>query len=84
MNPYMQHPFTCIISGPTGSGKSVCTLKLIQHAEQLRTPPPERIIYCYGEYQKIFENYANVKFHDGLPDFNDCDGKSRTLLELDD
>ena len=52
----MQHPFTCIVSGPTGSGKSVLTLKLIQHAQQVITPPPERIMYCYGEYQKVVDN----------------------------
>ena len=84
MNPYMQHPFTCIVAGPTGSGKSVFTLKLLRHAEQVTTPPPERIMYCYGEYQQVFDTYYNVEFHDGLPDFNDFDGKSRTLLVLDD
>ena len=84
MNPNMQHLFTCIVSGPTGGGKSVFSLKLIRHAEQVITPPPERIIYCYGEYQKVFDNYFNVEFHDGLPDLYDFDGKSRTLLVLDD
>ena len=71
MNPNLQHPFTCIVFGPTGSGKSVFTLKLIEHAELVITPPPERIIYCYGEYQKVFDTYSNVEFHDGLPDLND-------------
>ena len=80
----MQHPFTCIVSGPTGSGKSVFTLKLIEHAQQIITPPPERIMYCYGEYQKVLDNYSNVESHDGLPDLITFDGKSRTLLVLDD
>ena len=80
----MQHPFTCIVSGPTGSGKSVFTLKLIEHTQQVITPPPERIMYCYGEYQKVFDNYSNVEFHDGLLDLITFDGKSRTLLVLDD
>ena len=84
MNPYMQHPFTCIVSGPTGSGKSVFTLKLIRHAQQVITHPPQRIIYCYGEYWKVFDTYPNVEFHDGLSYFNDFDDKSRTLLVLDD
>ena len=84
MSTNMQHPFTCIVSGPTGSGKSVFTLKLIEHAQQVITPPPERIMYCYGEYQKVFDNYSNVEFHDGLPDLITFDGKSRTLLVLDD
>ena len=80
----MQHPFTCIGSGSAGCGKCVFTFKLIRHAEQVIKPPPERIIYCYGEYQKVFDNYWNVEFHDGLPDHNDFDDKSRTLLVLDD
>ena len=80
----MQNPFTCIVSGPTGSGRSVFTLKLIEHAKQVITPPPERIMYCYSEYQNVFENYSNVEFHDGLPDIITFDGKSRTLLVLDD
>ena len=84
MNPYMQHPFTCIVSGPTGSGKYVFTLKLIEHTHQVITSPPERIMFCYGEYQKVFDNYSNVEFHDGLPDLIIFDGKSRTLLVLDD
>ena len=41
-------------------------------------------MYCYAEYQKVFDNYSNVEFHDGFPHFNDFDGKSRTLLVLDD
>ena len=30
------------------------------------------------------DNHFNVEFHYGLPDLNDFDGKSRTLLLLDD
>ena len=41
-------------------------------------------MYCYGEYQKVFDNYSNVEFHDGLPDLITFDGKSRTLHVLDD
>ena len=78
----MQHPFTCIVSCPTGSGKSVFARKLIEHVEQVITPPPERIMYCYGEYQKVFDNYSNVELHDGFPDLVTFDGKSRTVLAL--
>ena len=41
-------------------------------------------MYCYGEYQKEFDNYPNVEFHKGLPELVTLDGKSRTLLVLDD
>ena len=84
MNPNMQHPLTCILFGPSCSGKFVLTLKQVQHAQQVLTPTPERIIYCYGECHKIFDKYSNVEFHDGLPNLNVFDGKNRTLLVLDD
>ena len=64
--------------------KSVFTLNLIQHAEQVITPPPESIMYCHGEYQKVFDDYSKVEFHDGFPDLLTFDIKSSTLLVLDD
>ena len=84
MDSRLAHPFTCIVSGPTGSGKSVFTLKLIEHAREVISPPPERILCCYGEYQQIFDNDSRVEFHDGLPEVSYFDGKKRTLLVLDD
>jgi len=84
MDPSWKHPFTCIIAGPTSSGKSVFTLKFINEAENLITPPPEKIIYCYSEYQPIFNEYPQVTFSEGLPDLEQFDGKQRTLLILDD
>ena len=84
MDSRLAHPFTCIVSGPTGSGKSVFTLKLIEHAREIVSPPPERILYCYGEYQQIFDNYPGVEFYDGMPVVSSFDEKKRTLLVMDD
>ena len=78
MDSRLEHPFTCIVSGSTGSGKSVFTLKLIEHAQQIISPPSERILFCYGECQKIFDNYPVVEFHDGLPEMSSFDAKKRT------
>ena len=78
------HPFTCIVSGPTGSGNSVFTPKLVEHAQEIISPSPERILFCYGEYQNIFDNYPGVEFHDGLPEVSSFDEKKRTLLVMDD
>ena len=62
MDSILAHPFSCIVSGPTGSGKSVFTLKLIEHAREIISPPPERILYWYDEYQQIFDNYPELNF----------------------
>ena len=84
MDSRLAHSFTCIVSGPTGSSKSVFTLKLIEHARVIIRSPPERILYCYGEYQQIFDNYPGVEFHDGFPEVSSFDGKKPTLLVTDD
>ena len=80
-----KHPFTCIVSGPSGCGKTQFTLKLIKNAKNLVEPPPENILWCYGAYQKSFEEFAGeVDFHEGIPEIASFDGKSRTLLILDE
>ena len=84
MDSRLAHRFTCIVFDPTDSGKSVFALKLNEHAREIISPPPERILFCYGEYQQIFDNYPGVEFHDGLPEMSYFDGKKRTLLVMDD
>lgn len=63
--PKLVHPSTCLLSGPTGSGKTVFIKKLIDF--KLFNPMPENIIYCYGSYQEIFDSMKNVHFEEGLP-----------------
>lgn len=79
-----RHPFTGTVAGPTGCGKSVFVFRIIENSTEMINPPPERIVYCYGEYQPLFDNYTNVNFQQGLPDVNEFDGVERTLLVLDD
>ena len=79
-----KHPFTCIVSGPTGCGKTNFTLKLIHHSKTVISPAPEKILWCYGAYQDGFNGVKGVEFHEGLPDLSIFDGAKRTLLILDD
>jgi hypothetical protein len=80
----LQHPFTAIVAGPTGSGKTIFTTKLIENANQMIEPAPQRVVWCYGVYQSFFTNLNNVEFYDGMPDLNMFDGVQRTLLVIDD
>jgi type IV secretory pathway VirB4 component len=41
----LKSPFTALVSGPTGSGKTVLIAKLIANASDLSSPPPVEIIY---------------------------------------
>ena len=80
----LRHPFTAIVAGPTSCGKTRFVFRLIDNVARMIDPPPSKIVYCYGEYQQLFSNYARVIFHQGLPDLNDFDGSEPTLLVIDD
>src|SRR6218665_1682327 len=70
MDPTWQHPFSAIVSGPSGCGKTQFTFKFIQHMDKMVNTKVDEILWCYGIYQDIFDEYPLVQFHEGLPDLN--------------
>jgi GTPase SAR1 family protein len=79
----LRHPFTAVVSGPTSCGKTVFVFRVIENMNEMITPVPTKIIYCYGEYQPLFDNYPQIEFQEDLPDTGMFDGVP-TLLILDD
>ena len=65
-----KHPFSMVLSGPSGSRKSVWTKKLL--LSSLIQPSPERIIWCYGQWQPLYDNIRKrkprIEFVNGIPD----------------
>ena len=53
-DPRLLGPFTRLVAGPTGCGKTHMIFKLIENAAQLITPTVHNIVYCYGQWQKEF------------------------------
>jgi hypothetical protein len=80
----LKHPFTAMVAGPTGCGKTMFIFKLIDNVREMIVPAPTKILYCYGEYQPIFTKYPHLTFIDGLPDITQFDGKESVLLIIDD
>ena len=85
------HPFTCIVSGPSGSGKSSFTLRLVQHLDSLCTEPnfSGGIIWCYSEKSAVPREtltslHKNVSFHEGVPQHFGNDHGRPCLIILDD
>ena len=83
----LKSPFTAVVAGPTGSGKTQMILDLVNKASDVSFPPPHEIIYCYGEWQSAFEKAPkSIIFHHGLIDIKSdipSDGHNRWLI-LDD
>ena len=80
----LKHPFTALVVGPTCCGKTQFVFKLIDNVDRMIDPPPNRIVYCYGEYHQSFRKYPNVEFQQGLPHASDFDGSEPVLLVIDD
>lgn len=85
---YFAHPFTMIVYGPTGSGKTSWIRRLIENADVVSDPPPRRIIYFYSIWQPIFSEIKKlgVEFVKNLPDdlMSQFDGTIPTWIILDD
>jgi GTPase SAR1 family protein len=88
-----KHPFSCIISGPSGSGKSSFCIRFLQNLDTLCT---ERnfdggILWCYGEKNAIpsqqlasIDAVGRVRYHEGVTE-NVLNEEDRPcLINLDD
>jgi len=75
-------------SGPSGCGKSSVCARLIRRAADLYEKPPGLVLYCYNEWQPLFDvlSREGVHMHEGLPTIDTLKqfkGR-RLLLILDD
>ena len=78
------HPFTSVIAGPTGSGKSGFVRRFVHNIKHMMTPIPDRILWCYGEYQILYGTVDGVDFQQGLPDLDTLDPRDKHLIILND
>jgi septin family protein len=61
----LTHPFTMIIAGPTGCGKTVFTNKLLE--SDLFSVEFTEIIWCYSEIGSLGTRNPNITYIEGLP-----------------
>ncbi len=79
-----KHPFTCLISGPTKSGKTCFTVKFLQNITKMMNPVPTRVIWCHGQSQEGLHLPDFVEVEEGLGAVQTIDGSEPTLLIIDD
>ena len=48
----------------------------------MMTPIPDRILWCYGEYQTLYGTVDEVDFQQGLPDLIALDPRDKHLIIL--
>ena len=49
-----EHPFTSMTAGMTKSGKAASVLFLLRQASEAIYLPPERIDWCYSQWQPVY------------------------------
>ena len=79
-------PFTCMLAGPSQSGKTSLLINILKHRDALLDNPPTRIIYCYSVFQEAFRSLEsmNIEFIQGLPDLNEFNPVIHNMVILDD
>ena len=92
----LHHPSTMLICGPSNSGKTTFTKKILKHSNSLFTPyPPKFVVLVYETWQSCYDemlqnNYIHLAIK-GLSDidylkeiFEENKSKTSTLLVIDD
>ena len=60
--------------------------RLLRHASAMIDPPPEKITWCYGEWQEAYAktDLTHVRFKEGLPTESMFEATTRNLIVIDD
>ena len=68
----LHHPFSMLVAGPRGAGKSEFVKQLLSLKCYIMTDPAERIVWFYGRHQpdlfcSLTEEIPSIEFYEGLP-----------------
>jgi hypothetical protein len=83
----LKHEFTMVVVGPSKSCKTEFVKRLVQNTQWI-SPPPEKIVWCYREWQKAYESLQeSVTFAKNIPADDEqllVDLSTRHLFIFDD
>ena len=78
------HPCTIVLAGSSNSGKTFLTKQILDNRHLMFDPPPQKVIWCYSEYQPLYTEINNTEFHEGMYDIDTLDTSKPTLIVYDD
>lgn len=92
MDVRWKHPWTSIVCGPTGCGKTIFVKSLLRHLSVMSDTRFDRILFYYAEWQETYRQLQReasncaIEFREGLPRAVDysSDHLSAKLVIIDD
>src|SRR5258708_37035579 len=86
-----KHPFTCVVSGPTGSGKTEFIRRVLKNNNILisNITYPIKVLWSYGQYQSLYNVPNSMKnviilYTDGLPSEQKINEFKPNIVVIDD
>ena len=87
----LHHPFSMLMAGPRGAGKSELVKQLLSLRRFIMMNPPERIVWFYGRHQpdlfcSLAQEILCIEFYEGLPTNIEVmfDRSKRNICIIDD
>lgn len=86
-----KHPFTCLVSGPSSSGKTILVRRILKHYKLLvynLNEPILKVLWCYGELNPLLNvpisNNVVLHLHEGIPSSDIIEEFKSNLIVFDD
>lgn len=80
-----KHPFSAIVAGPSGSGKSVFVVNFIENLEAMCITKFDNIYWHYSEWlPEVKNNKSRIIFKEGLPNITEINTNKPNLIIIDD
>lgn len=84
------HPFTCLLAGPTSSGKTFITREILKNFKVTTTINHAKlsVLWCYGQMQIIYQepisDDVNVHYVNGMVDDDVIEQQQPDIIVVDD
>jgi GTPase SAR1 family protein len=86
-----KHPFTCLVSGPTGSGKTILVRRILKNFKTLihnLNEPIIKVIWSYGQWQPLINipisDNVIIKYVNAIPSDNLINEFKPNIIVFDD
>ena len=84
-----QHPFTCIVSGTTSSGKTNLVRRILsnwKYVINIRTSKL-KVLWCFGQMQDLYKfaiDNVEIVYFEGVPTLSDIQNIQPNIIVMDD